>query len=700
MKNEELLNYAMDNIDQRYIDKTAEALYSKTGKEQRLYEIKVTRSPAPKKKSYKWAVGIAASVAVVAGIGTIAAVLPKTEWGRPSAGNEGIEITLPVTEKPVIETEPVAYVTEAEVFEEPVPEDEICEEGFDYPSIRGDWIGGSGGDYMYAFNDEPGRDLIAINTFTGEIKKGDFPDFGETGTSISVENYRDGVYVYVNATKTITIYDEVLNPVAEAAFPDENSTFMPQWDGKYVWTFKDENESLKRNDKSCVLDLYARDYDNEFSFYKSVTLPQYICGAWYVNYDENKDEIAFFGQKFAKGTDISEGFRSVFCLIDAKTGNVTYELEYDEDYFRKASFDGGVVLNAMRKNAEGENVSLPVILYNDGKECDLGSLVSATGAFSISPDGRYFAIQGGHGIAGGADSKNDKYAINVYSINNRTLSSTPEFRYADVDKETSFLIGNNGLIYNTENGMLNVLIPTDKAETDEGEQAAKETEENEVADDTAETAEEEADDSIAKTSDISLFFPLDQKKWIITTPYSECDPWTGGVGHQAVDYSGETVKGYDVYAETEGTVKIEDKEDYYNVYILGENGSETMITDLYEVYVNSGERVYKGDPIGSVAVNSIYGANVYAAISGTVTECDDNVMPQNDKGKYIVIEDDNGVKTEYRHLSAIYVKTGDKVEKSDLIGAVGSTGFSTGPHLHFEVTVNGNPIDPTLYYEN
>ena len=598
MKNEELLNYAMDNIHQKYIDETAEALYSKTGKEQRLYEIKVTRSPAPKKKSYKWTVGIAASVAVVAGIGTIAAVLPKAEWGvRPSAGSDGIEITLPVTEKPVIETEPLAAYSE-EVFEEPVPEDEISEIGLDYPGLpvhtKGSWIGGSGGDYMYAFNDDPGNDLLAFNTFTGEIKHGNFPVFGDGGTSVRVGNYRNGVYLYVNATKTITIYDEILNPVAEAAFLDENLTFMPQWDGKYVWTFKDENESLKRNDKSCIIDLYSRDYDNGLSFYKSVTLPQYICGAWYVSYDENKDEIAFFGQKFAVGTDISEGFKSVFCIIDAGTSNVTFEREYDEDYFYKDSFDGGLLITAMRENAEGRHEAFPIILYNDGTECNLGSFVSATGGCSISPDGRYFAIQGGHGIEGGADSSNEKCIINVYAINNRTLSSTPEFCYADVDEETSFLVGNNGLIYNTENGMLNVIVPLDEAETDEGEQAIKETEEIEKTGDTAEAKEEEANDSETIIPDISLYFPLDQKKWIITTPYTEVDPWTGGIGHQAVDYSGEPIKGNDVYADTNGTVKTEDREDYYNVYITDENGSENMITNLYEVYVKDGDIVNKG----------------------------------------------------------------------------------------------------------
>ncbi|MDQ0436060.1 murein DD-endopeptidase MepM/ murein hydrolase activator NlpD/cell division protein FtsB [Kaistia dalseonensis] len=66
-------------------------------------------------------------------------------------------------------------------------------------------------------------------------------------------------------------------------------------------------------------------------------------------------------------------------------------------------------------------------------------------------------------------------------------------------------------------------------------------------------------------------------------------------------------------------------------------------------------------------------------------------------GNMVDIDHGNGVITRYGHLSAITVKDGDKVGPGDKIGRVGSTGRSTGPHLHYEIRINGEPIDPMRY---
>lgn len=69
-------------------------------------------------------------------------------------------------------------------------------------------------------------------------------------------------------------------------------------------------------------------------------------------------------------------------------------------------------------------------------------------------------------------------------------------------------------------------------------------------------------------------------------------------------------------------------------------------------------------------------------------------------GKMIVIDHGGGISTLYGHASRLDVKEGQSVKANQLIGAVGSTGWSTGPHLHFEVRVGGNATDPTRYFSN
>lgn len=88
-----------------------------------------------------------------------------------------------------------------------------------------------------------------------------------------------------------------------------------------------------------------------------------------------------------------------------------------------------------------------------------------------------------------------------------------------------------------------------------------------------------------------------------------------------------------------------------------------------------------------VAANK--GTNIYAAIDGEViTATTDNAY-----GKYIMIQTDNMV-TLYAHCSELKVKKGQKVKQGELIGKVGSTGWATGPHLHFEIRLDGRLVNP------
>ena len=66
-------------------------------------------------------------------------------------------------------------------------------------------------------------------------------------------------------------------------------------------------------------------------------------------------------------------------------------------------------------------------------------------------------------------------------------------------------------------------------------------------------------------------------------------------------------------------------------------------------------------------------------------------------GNSIVINHGGGKKTRYGHASKLFVKVGDEVEKGENIAAMGSTGWSTGPHLHFEVMINGAKYNPLNY---
>jgi murein DD-endopeptidase MepM/ murein hydrolase activator NlpD len=87
------------------------------------------------------------------------------------------------------------------------------------------------------------------------------------------------------------------------------------------------------------------------------------------------------------------------------------------------------------------------------------------------------------------------------------------------------------------------------------------------------------------------------------------------------------------------------------------------------------------------------GSPVYAAAAGKVVSTGYNSV----EGNNITVNHGNGLVTKYKHLSKIYVSSGQTVTRGQNIGAVGSTGVSTGAHLHFEVRVNGTAVNPLNY---
>lgn len=87
------------------------------------------------------------------------------------------------------------------------------------------------------------------------------------------------------------------------------------------------------------------------------------------------------------------------------------------------------------------------------------------------------------------------------------------------------------------------------------------------------------------------------------------------------------------------------------------------------------------------------GTPVYATADGRIGRAE----LYSSYGNYVQIEHGGQLQTRYAHLSSYTVQAGDMVQKGDLIGYVGSTGRSTGPHLHYEVRVAGIAVDPTPY---
>ena len=102
---------------------------------------------------------------------------------------------------------------------------------------------------------------------------------------------------------------------------------------------------------------------------------------------------------------------------------------------------------------------------------------------------------------------------------------------------------------------------------------------------------------------------------------------------------------------------------------------------------------YYGHTGQDISWSGCYGAPVYASASGTVVAAGWGGW----YGYRVIINHGGGYQTLYAHCSQLYVSVGQTVEQGEAIGAIGRSGNTTGPHLHFEVRINGVPVNPTPY---
>lgn len=114
------------------------------------------------------------------------------------------------------------------------------------------------------------------------------------------------------------------------------------------------------------------------------------------------------------------------------------------------------------------------------------------------------------------------------------------------------------------------------------------------------------------------------------------------------------------------------------------------LTKPVDAPVTSGFGPRWGRAHSGVDLGAPLGAPVQAAAGGQVKSSG----PAGAYGNLVVIEHPDGTETRYAHLSSLAVRPGDVVARGQSVGQVGSTGRSTGPHLHFEVRVAGQAVDP------
>ncbi len=151
--------------------------------------------------------------------------------------------------------------------------------------------------------------------------------------------------------------------------------------------------------------------------------------------------------------------------------------------------------------------------------------------------------------------------------------------------------------------------------------------------------------------------------------------------------------------------KVEKREIFYNkkeALLLKQSVLNETLPTLYPVEVpyTSSSFGWRRDPFLGVRAfhsgldfSAAHGEKIMATGAGIVTM----VTKEKNYGNVLRIKHGDGLETRYAHCSKILVKKGDIIEKNQVIALVGNTGRSTGPHLHYEIRLNGRALDPRQY---
>lgn len=204
----------------------------------------------------------------------------------------------------------------------------------------------------------------------------------------------------------------------------------------------------------------------------------------------------------------------------------------------------------------------------------------------------------------------------------------------------------------------------------------------------------DASDDAEKASKIFARLGLNDKKIIANSDYEREDvggpfiPASLGAGEEDKDIAGRMAKVLDTYSAYEA--------------MTHEAMQLPLFLPMRDIKrISSGFGVRRDPFRKSMAMHAgvDFKADMANAVYATAAGKVRRAGMEGAYGNMVEILHDNGVSTRYAHLSAVNVAVGDRVNRGDLIGKLGNTGRSTGPHLHYETRVNGRAIDPVRFWQ-